>query len=385
MPSAPSSQLFPAVVDASTLGQKLTAPIFLPIGIEGRADVAGDATAAVLYSISRTDQAAQKFGPASRMTALISALLVRGAGPILAVASKVSASTPSLGERQTAWALLESDPNCRLRLTDSVSQADLNGLAVSCQNANLIDHKQVALVGLASGTAKAGLLSGASAVAGSGSEAAKRSVIIGPGVYDQFGTLQDGGYAAAAVAAEVAKNGDPSNDLDWLTLPLLTSIELDTSAMPLLREKVVSGAAVNDFEDLLQGGFSPLAPSDSPGGVAITHLRTTFTTDTTHDALMTRIIEDQVFIDIRTYLKTAGFLQQGNTPQTRARIQSGVEARLHERISWIAPVTQPDGSQGYNVSVASSPDQRQITVGYEGQIVRGVQTIQVNGQLTITV
>jgi hypothetical protein len=386
MPTAPTTQLFPAVVDASTLGQKQTSPIYLPIGIEGQGDNAGDATLGVMYSILRTDQAVTKFGPASRLTALINGLLARGAGPVIAVASK-KGSAPLLSERQTAWALMESDPNIRIRLTDSLVQADLAALATSMANAALVNHKQVALVGMASGTTKAALITAATAIAAGGKEAATRSVLVGPGVYDEFGTLQDGGFAAMSVAAEVAKNGNPANDLDLFALPLLTAIEKDSFGMPIFREKVVSGVAVNDYEDLLQGGVSPLMtpPIGLTGGVAISHIRTVYVTDTTHDALMTRLIEDQIFLDVKQYVLSGGFLQQGNTPEVRKRIQSGVDAVLHERISWLQPINLPDGSVGYGVTVTSSTDQRQVTVSYQGQIVRGIQTVQVSGNLSITV
>jgi hypothetical protein len=386
VPTAPTTQLFPEIVDASTLGQRLSSPIYLPIGIEGQADNAGDASINTIYTIARTDQAIAHFGPASasRLTALIVALLARGAGPITAVASK-KGSTPLLADRQISWALLESHPDVRIRLTDSLTQADLVALATSLANANLINHKQIGFMGMASGTSKSGLITAAGAVAGSGKEGATRSVFVGPGVYDDVGILQDGGYAAMCAAAEVAKNGDPSNDLDLFQLPLLTAIEKDASSLPIFRQKVVSGVAVNDYEDLLQGGVSPLESSPAGSGVAISHLRTAYTTDTTHDALMTRIIEDQIFIDVRNYILNGGFLQQGNTDSTRKRIQSGVEAVLHERISWLNPLTQPDGSQGFSVAVSSSVDQRQVTVSYQGQIVRGIQTVQINGNLTIAV
>lgn len=387
MPTAPTTQLFPAVVDASTLGQRLSSPIYLPIGIEGQMDNSGTASINVMYSVARTDQAISLFGPANstRLTALINALLARGAGPVTAVASK-KGSTPLLADRQISWALMESSPDIRIRLTDSITQADLVALATSLSNAALVNHKQIGFMGMASGSSKSALITAAGAVAGSGKEAATRSVFVGPGVYDDVGILQDGGFAAMCVAAEVAKNGDPSNDLDLFNLPLLTAIEKDASAMPVFREKVVSGVAVNDYEDLLQGGVSPLMSSASGGsGVSISHLRTAYITDTTHDALMTRIIEDQIFIDVKNYILGGGFLQQGNTDQTRKRIQSGVEAVLHERIAWLTPIVQPDGSQGYAVAVSSSTDQRQVTVAYQGQIVRGIQTVQVAGNLSITV
>jgi len=62
-----------------------------------------------------------------------------------------------------------------------------------------------------------------------------------------------------------------------------------------------------------------------------------------------------------------------------------VDALLNERSEWIKPVMQPDGTTGYNVSVTSSPDERQLTVGYEGVVRRGISTIKVAANLTIPI
>jgi hypothetical protein len=196
---------------------------------------------------------------------------------------------------------------------------------------------------------------------------------------------QDGNFLAAVVAAEMAKNADPGNDLDLWDLPLLTGIEKDASGLPIFRRQVVSGSAVNDFEDLLQQGVSPVQPSRVAGGVQTTHLRTVYTTNGSYDAVYTRIIVDQIFVDVRNYLMDNNFLRLGNTATVRARIVSGVQAVLTERATWISPVTQPDGSQGYNVTAVASPDMRQVTVGYEGTVVRGISTIKVAANLTIPV
>jgi hypothetical protein len=161
----------------------------------------------------------------------------------------------------------------RIRLTDSETQADLVALATSCANADLLFNKQIAFVGMAAATTKANLIAAATALQGATtptlvtSPASTRVVLVGPGVYDASGTLRGGSIAAAAVAAEVAKNADPSNDLDLWQIPILTGIEKDAAGLPLFRRKVVAGAAVNDFEDLLQAGVSPLQPSRVAGGV----------------------------------------------------------------------------------------------------------------------
>jgi hypothetical protein len=356
----------------------------MPLGVEGQMDAAGTAVVGTLYAITRGDEASTLFGPASKLTVVCNALLNSGAGPLVAGASQKT-TTPTITDRQAVWSKMESDLTIRLRVTDSEIQSDIVALAVSCANADLLYNKQIAVVGMPFGTTKAALLSAAGAIAAGGIVPATRACLIGPGVYDSTGTQRGGSYAAAVVASEIATNSDPTNDLDLWGLPNLTAIELGADGRPVFQRKVVSGAAVNDFEDLLQGGVSPLQPSRVPGGVMTTHLRTCYSTNTSYDNLYTRIIEDQVFIDVRDFLYDGGFLRMPNNDTTRRMIQSGVIALLTERGSWVRPVTQPDGTQGYNVYVSASADNRQVTVSYEGIIVRGITTIRVAANLSITV
>lgn len=374
----------PRVLDASTLQPKATSAVYLPPAVEGQADAAGDAVQGTVYTINRVDESSGHFGPVSSLHRITKALLDRGAGPVLAVASK-KGSAPLLADRQAAWQKLESDVNVRLRFTDSEIQADLVAMAVSAANADLLFNKQIAIGGMPFGTTKAALITAAGAIAAGGIPAASRFCLVGPGVYDETGTQRGGSFAAAAVGAEIAKNADPSNDLDLWPIPNISAIELGTDGRPVFQRQVVAGAAVDDYEDLLVGGVSPLQPSRVPGGAMTTHLRTVYTTNTQWDNLYTRVIVDQVFIDVRNYVLDGNFLRMGNTLAVRNRIKSGVGAVLEERQSWIAKVNQPDGTPGYNVTVVPSPDGRQITIGYEGTVVRGISTVKVAANLTITV
>jgi hypothetical protein len=377
--------LDPRVIDASTLQPKATTTIYLQPAVEGQAETSGTSTAGVPYVINRLDEAAVGFGTASTLYKMVKALLDRGAGPVIAIASVKGTTAPTLAERQTAWAKLESDDQIRIRLTDSEVQADLVALAQSASNANLIYNKQIAFVGMPASTTKDNLIAAATAIAGAGLDPASRTCLVGPGVYDETGTIQGGAFAAACVAAEVAKNSDPGNDLDLWNIPLLSAIEKDGSGLSVFRRRVEAGVPKNDFEDLLQAGVSPLQPSYVPGGVATTHLRTCYITNTSYDNLYTRIIVDQVFVDVKDYIYTNNFFRFGNTEAVRQRIKSGVEAVLDERRTWVEPVTQPDGTLGYNVTVVASPDNRQVIIGYEGIIVRGISTVRVAGNLSITV
>lgn len=384
MPGAPSTQLFPEVVDASSLGAKISSSLFLPIAIEGQAGSDGNCVINTEYAIQTPNDAVTIFGATSPLTNLILFLLGRGVNPVIAVASIKGASTPTLLQREAAWAVLESDYLVRIRLTDDTSQATLAGLAASCDNANLLNNKQIAFGGLLAGTQKPQIISANKALNH------KRLVLVSPGIIDLNNATQSGAYSAAVAAADVALNSDISDDLNLDTLVNLTGIELNAQGQPLFLERVISGVVVNDFEDVLQAGGSPLMTDRSGLGVRITHLRMTWTgatpgTDSSYDALMTRLIVDQVFLDVKGYCYDNNFLQKGNTQKNRDALQAGVEALLEARSTWIDPILQPDGTTGYGVTVIPSPDQRQVTIQYQGTVIRGIATIQVDAQLVIPV
>jgi len=119
--------------------------------------------------------------------------------------------------------------------------------------------------------------------------------------------------------------------------------------------------------------------------VEITHLRTTYTTNSAYDALSTRLIVDQLFVDVRDYVKASGFLRRGNTEANRNALAAAVTALLEERAGWVSPVLLANGTTGYGVTVISSADNRQLTVSYQGKVIRGIQTIQIAPVLTIPV
>lgn len=374
-----SLQLYPEVRDASSLGPRFSSPLFLPVGVEGQASAGGTANVGQIYQINRPSDSDTLFGAASSLSTLIKFIMDRGIAPVLGAASVKGASPPVLADRQAAWANFESNSFTRVRMTDSTAQADLVALAVSCNNADLLFNKQVGFGGLAAGQPKSALLSAATAIG------SKRFCLVGPGVYDANATLLSGNLASAAVAAEVSRNPDITDDLDTLTLPNLTGIELDTQGMPIFRKRVVTGSAVNDLEDLLQGGVTPLQNNRTGTGVQITHPRTTWTVDGTFDALMTRLIIDQVFIDVRDYATGNNYLRRGNTPQTRGDLAAGINGLLSERNTWILPVTQADGTLGYSVGVIPTNDNRAVIISYSGVVVRNIQTIQVDARLSIPV
>lgn len=377
-----ATQLFPEVIDGSTLNERASGAIFLPIGIEGQIDSGGSAAVGVVQKISRPSDADSLFGAASSLGKLVKFLLDQGAGPVVAIPSAKGAA-PTLVQRQAAWQTLENRKDVRIRLTDSTTDSDLSALATSCVNANLLNNKQFCIVGKPTTTSKATLIATADAIIAAGADQAKRAVVVGPAVFDGNGVLVSGAYGAAAVAAMVAQNNDPADDLDTALVPNLTGIERDANGNDLFRILVVSGVVVNDFEDLLQGGVSPFQTNPLGAGVSLSHLRMAFKADSTMDALMTRIIMDQLFVLIRDEAIRFNGLRKGNTASTREQLRSKIEALLRTLSDWVQPVTLGDGSLGYNVQVTSPTNQRQQVISYQGEVVRGTQTIVVAGNLTI--
>lgn len=367
---------YPQIVDKSTLTGVFLADQFLAIGVEGQKDTAGTATVALPVLVRTAEEANGLFGPNSSLATIIKFLLGRGINYVWAVAS-ASNVAPTLVQRQAAWVPLEENADIRIRLTDSETQADLVALADSCEWAEGIQHKQFCFEGLGGAANKAGAITAAGAVA------SKRAVLVSPGVYDVNGNLLSGRYGAAYAAAEVAKNPDITDSMNLAPIPATAGIEKDAATgLPVYRLRSGAGTPVNDFQDLLAGGVSPFQ-TDRSGLAAFTHLRTTWTTDTTFDALMTLLIKDQCFIDIRDLLLDNKQLRKGNTPDNRAFAAKIVEGYLKAHDDWVQRVALSDGTTGYGVSVVNGVDGKSFTVNYFGQVVRGTNVININGTLTI--
>lgn len=366
---------YPQIVDKTTLTGVFMGDQFMIVGVEGQKDTVGTATIALPVLIRSPDDANTAFGPASSLGGLCKFLLLRGVTTIVAVAS-ASAVAPTILQRQAAWAALEDDPRVRIRLTDSVLQSDLVALADSCENCEQIQHKQFAICQL-------GVSTKATVVAAAGAVASKRAVLTAGAVYDTNGVLLSGPYSAALVAAMVAINPDISDSLNGADIPATTGIEKDvTTGLPVYRLRTNGGSPLNDFQDLLTAGASPFQQSPS-GAAAITHLRMTYTVDTTFDALTTLLYKDQVFLDIRDLLLGQKFLRSGNTDRNRGMAGAIVNSYLLQHQDWIAPVNLPDGTVGYGVTVTPSGDLKSFTITYQGQVVRGTNVINIAGSLTI--
>src|SRR4051794_23855284 len=143
--------MFPEVRDVSSLTGVLNLNQFMTIGVEGQKDTGGTAVIATSYLISDPATADTLFGPASSLSKLVKYVLAQGINYVYAVAS-ASNLTPTLVQRQTAWTVLEENVDVRIRLTDSMLQADIVALADSCEWAEGIQNKQFCVVGLATPT-----------------------------------------------------------------------------------------------------------------------------------------------------------------------------------------------------------------------------------------
>jgi hypothetical protein len=373
------SNLFPEVRDVSTVTGVFNQPTFMVIAIEGRGAAPGTAVVGTVYTCKTPQDADTRFGSTSSLAALVKFALGRGAEFVLATASSMS-TAPTLVQRQTAWTALEENPTVRVRLTDSTAQADHVALADSCEWAEGIQNKQWAACGLALPSSSAGLTAAAGAIA------SKRAILVGPGIYDANGVLLDGSFAAAAWAVERAKNLDLSDDMDLVDIPGMTGIEKGTNGLPLFRLRAGAGVPVNDFETLLAGGVSPLMQSLG-GSAAMTHARTTWTTDTTFDSLNTLLVKDQLFLDIRAIVQAQGVLKRPNIPFWQGLVASHVEDYLNGKSqgpdAWISAKLLPNGKIGFGVNIVPSSDGKTMTINYQAVINRGTQKVDVNGVLVI--
>jgi hypothetical protein len=297
---------------------------------------------------------------------------------VIAVAS--DPADVELDHRKTAWQALADDPSVRIRLSDTTVQADQVALADSCEAAETIDNKQFCVVAMATPSSKATLSSLAGAVA------SKRGVVVGPGVYDTAGNLVGGASLAAIVAAEIAKNPDISDSLNTYEIPATAGIEKEAATgLPLFRlRSTFGGAPVDDFQDLLDDGVSPIQQAPS-GLAAFTHLRSSYTVDDTFDSLQTLLIKDQLFLDIRENLRDNNMLRLPNTADNRTLAAALTDAYLKSHDDWVSPVQLTDGSIGYGVTTQSFPDGSGFTLYYYGEVVRGTNRIDVAGTLQIPV
>jgi hypothetical protein len=369
---------FPQIVDKSTLTGVFQTDSFFGIGVEGEMGDDGEATVGMPVVVSSVEEAVTQFGEDSSLTNLVQFILGRGLNYVKAVAS-ASGSTPNLGQRQDAWAPLEEDPTIRIRLTDDDESATHVALAESCENADLIQHKQFCVVGLAGPAVKATTVTVAGAIN------SKRAVLFDPGVFDNNGVLQEGAYAAAYGACELAKNPDISDSLNLAPVPATTGIEKDTTTgLPVYRLRTNGGDPIDDFQDLLDAGASPYMQGPD-GRASFTHIRTTFTDDDTFDALVTLLAADGLFLGIRDLLLNAKFLRSGNTATNRSLASQMVNSYLKGQSNIVSPIELPDNTTGFGVSVTPSEDLKAFTVAYFGQIVRGTNVININGTLTIPV
>lgn len=366
----------PRVVDKSSLTGVFVADSFLKVGVEGHMANDGDATIGLPVPITSYEDAITAFGNTSTLTSIVQFLLSRGLDEVVAVASD---ATHGLDAREDAWEALADDPTIRIRLTDDDTQATLAALANSCEDAELIDNKQFMVGALAAPNSKSTLGAAAAAIA------SKRGVLVGPGVYDLDANLLSGGTLAALIGAEIAKNPDITDSLNLYNIPATAGIEKQaTTGLPLFRRRANGGAPIDDFQDLLDDGVSPLMQSPL-GTAAVNHLRTTFTDDDTFDALTTLLIKDGVFLGIRDMLLSEGFLHQPNTASNRTLAASMTDTWLKAHNSWVFPIVLPNGNTGYGVTSTSSPDGKSFTISYFGNVVRGTNVINVNGTLTVPV
>ena len=276
------------------------------IGVIGVAAAADSGETDEVVTVTSLAEGVAAFGESGDMGALLEVLYANGAGVVKAV--RVSAETESGYE--AAFKLLETEEDIRVMLCGSTQSAVQLKLKKSVEDASNERRERIAVV--ASDEQNVSDMKAHAALLNS-----ERMVLAA-------GRLREGGSclaAAAAIAAVIAKSGDPS---------------LPVSGAELYGVEDIIGR-FNDAEiDLLvRGGVT--AVENIGGETAAVRAVTTRTTtggaaDATWRELTTVLIADNVICGLRNVLRSR-FARSKNTAQTRGAIRSQIIMELEGKLA----------------------------------------------------
>ena len=218
------------------------------------------------------------------MSTMLRLLFLGGASTVVAVAVKDADYT-------AAFTALQAAEDVRVVVCDSGELPVHQALRTSVEAASAARRERIAVVGM-SDARPAALTARAKALN------SERMVLVGPDGLDSSGKALPGMFAAAAVAAAVAVNGD------------------------------------NEIDLLVQGGVTPL---EAVGGVVspvrgiTTRTSTGGAPDITWRELTTILIVDDVIPSIRQSLRSK-FSKTKNTAQTRGAVRAQVIVELESKL-----------------------------------------------------
>lgn len=279
----------------------------------GAAAVATKGTANKVELITSYEEGKSVFGEDASgvygMSTLLRFLFANGAGAVKAVA--VGKDESEEKDYASAFAALSDEEDVGVMVCDSAAQSVHLLLKTAAEDASAARRERIAVIGGSEETV-AQMVNRAKAVN------SERVVLVGPDIASDGGGTMSAVFAAAAVAAVIAGNTDPSVPINGAELTLFGAAGKRLSD--------------NEIDQLVRGGVTPI---ETVGGVSspvrgiTTKTSSGGAADTTWRELTTILIVDEVIPTIRSALRTR-FARSKNTAQSRGAIRSQVVLELEE-------------------------------------------------------
>ena len=253
----------------------------------GAAAVATKGTANKVELITSYEEGKSVFGEDASgvygMSTLLRFLFANGAGAVKAVA--VGKDESEEKDYASAFAALSDEEDVGVMVCDSAAQSVHLLLKTAAEDASAARRERIAVIGGSEETV-AQMVNRAKAVN------SERVVLVGPDIASDDGGTMSAVFAAAAVAAVIAGNTDPSVPINGAELTLFGAAGKRLSD--------------NEIDQLVRGGVTPI---ETVGGVSspvrgiTTKTSSGGAADTTWRELTTILIVDEVIPTIRSALR----------------------------------------------------------------------------------
>ena len=318
----------------------------------GAAAVATKGTANKVELITSYEEGKSVFGEDASgvygMSTLLKFLFANGAGAVKAVA--VGKDESEEKDYASAFAALSDEEDVGVMVCDSAAQSVHLLLKTAAEDASAARRERIAVIGGSEETV-AQMVNRAKAVN------SERVVLVGPDIASDDGGTMSAVFAAAAVAAVIAGNTDPSVPINGAELTLFGAAGKRLSD--------------NEIDQLVRGGVTPI---ETVGGVS-SPVRG-ITTRTSRE-LTTILIVDEVIPTIRSALRTR-FARSKNTAQSRGAIRSQVVLELEEMKS-----REIVDSYGEVLVSALKSDPTVCLVEFSFTVAHGLNRIYLTAHITV--
>ena len=310
----------------------------------GAAAVATKGTANKVELITSYEEGKSVFGEDASgvygMSTLLRFLFANGAGAVKAVA--VGKDESEEKDYASAFAALSDEEDVGVMVCDSAAQSVHLLLKTAAEDASAARRERIAVIGGSEETV-AQMVNRAKAVN------SERVVLVGPDIASDDGGTMSAVFAAAAVAAVIAGNTDPSVPINGAELTLFGAAGKRLSD--------------NEIDQLVRGGVTPI---ETVGGVS-SPVR----------GITTILIVDEVIPTIRSALRTR-FARSKNTAQSRGAIRSQVVLELEEMKS-----REIVDSYGEVLVSALKSDPTVCLVEFSFTVAHGLNRIYLTAHITV--